>query len=155
MRKGKKLSKAGFFLIIPLVLSHQEVLLWRSSVVLLSLSKNCLAPQRLFFYHRPHYFSQHLCSTLPLVSPNLCDRESCSKSERTISQIRSHSFNIKNTCWTDDWGESVSSLGTLWHHWILPPLQFNCIVRIFARRGNDDKSFLKKRIATVQTMVGW
>ena len=56
----------------------------------------------------------------------------------------------KNTCWTDDRGGSVSSLGTFWHHWTLPPLQLNCTVQIFARKGHDDK-----RIATVQTMVGW
>ena len=52
----------------------------------------------------------------------------------------------KNTCWRDDQGGSVSSLGTLWHHWILPPLQLNCIVRIFARKGHDDKSFLTKEL---------
>ena len=48
----------------------------------------------------------------------------------------------KNTCWRDDQGGSVSSLGTLWHHWTLPPLHLNCIVRIFARKRHDDKSFL-------------
>ena len=52
----------------------------------------------------------------------------------------------KNTCWRDDQGESVSSLGTLWHHWTLPPLQLNCIVRIFARKRHDDKSFLTKEL---------
>ena len=41
----------------------------------------------------------------------------------------------KNTCWRDDQGGSVSSLGTLWHHWILPPLHLNCIVQIFAGKG--------------------
>ena len=88
--KRVTVSKTGVVPIIPLVLSppyHHQVLLWRSSVVLFFLSKNCLAPHRLFFYHRPPCFSQHLCSPLLLVSPNLCEKESCSKSERTLSQI--------------------------------------------------------------------
>ena len=42
----------------------------------------------------------------------------------------------KNTCWTDDRGESVSSLGTLWHRWILPPLQLNSALRFFLQGKN-------------------
>ena len=50
----------------------------------------------------------------------------------------------KNTCWRDDRGESVSSLGTLWHHWILPPLQLNCTVQILRGKDTMTRAFWQK-----------
>ena len=65
----------------------------------------------------------------------------------------------KNTCWRDDRGVSVSSLGTLWHHGILLPLQLNFNFKFLQGKACGYRTWWQelsdKRIATIQIMVGW
>ena len=159
MRKGKQFSKAGLVLIIPLVLFppyYHQVFLWSSSLDLFSLSKNCLAPHRPFFYHQPHYFSQHLCSTLLLVSPNLCEKESCSKSERIISQICPQSFNTKEHL-LKRWSRRVCLLiGYPLASLNLATFAIELYCANFRKERTWGQELSDKRIATAQTiaMVG-
>ena len=152
--KGETVFKNSLALITPLVLSppyHHQVLLWRSSVVLFFLSKNCLPPHRSLFYHRPDYFLQHLWSPLLLLSPTLCEKESSSKSERKFSQICSHSFNTKEHL-LKRWSRRVCLLiGYPLASLNLATFAFKLYCSNFCRERNvgiepDDKSFLIKEL---------